>query len=127
MGPLNLLLDTHILLWWLAQDARLTKRAQAAITDADKVYVSAASAWEIAIKITLGKLRAPDDLKIQMDASGFLELPISIAHAAAAGKLPPHHTDPFDRLLIAQAELESLTLLTSDRALKAYGDKVLFA
>ena len=124
---MNLLLDTHILLWGLANDVQLSKRARSAILDANKVYVSAASAWEIAIKAALGKLRAPDDLESQMASAGFLELPISIAHASAAGKLPRLHPDPFDRLLVAQAQIESLTLLTNDRALKAYGEKILLA
>jgi PIN domain nuclease of toxin-antitoxin system len=127
MDPLNLLLDTHILLWALANDVQLSKRARSAILDANKVYVSAASAWEIGIKAASGKLRAPDDLAEQMASAGFLELPVSIAHASAAGKLPRHHADPFDRLLIAQAQIESLTLLTNDRALKAYGEQIMLA
>ncbi|HEV8144871.1 MAG TPA: type II toxin-antitoxin system VapC family toxin [Bryobacteraceae bacterium] len=127
MGLLNLLLDTHVLLWWLANDAQLSKRARSAIVEADKIYVSAASVWEIAIKSASGKLRAPADLEGLMASNGFLELPISIAHASAAGKLPRLHPDPFDRMLVAQAQIESLTLLTNDRALKAYGGQIMLA
>ena len=124
---LNLLLDTHILLWWLSQDPRLSTRAKVSIDEAARVYVSAASAWEMAIKTATGKLRTPDDLEAQIAASRFLELPVSIAHAVAAAKLPRLHGDPFDRMLVAQALVESLTLLTSDRHLVAYGSAIMLA
>jgi PIN domain nuclease of toxin-antitoxin system len=114
------LLDTHILLWWLSGHARLKAQARRAIVDAELVYVSAVSAWELAIKASLGKLRAPDDLEVQLRASQFRQLPVSIAHAIAAGNLPRHHGDPFDRMLVAQAALESLTLVTGDERLGAY-------
>jgi PIN domain nuclease of toxin-antitoxin system len=89
------------------------------------VYVSAASAWEIAIKSALGKLRVPQDLEDQIRESRFRELPVTIAHATIAGQLPQHHKDPFDRMLIAQAFQESLTLLTHDAKLAYYPARVM--
>jgi len=117
----RLLLDTHALLWWLA-DEGLTTEARDAIADpANLVAVSAASAWEISIKKALGKLAAPDDLEQQVQTGGFLPLPISIAHGVAAGQLPYHHEDPFDRMLIAQAHIEGLTIVTRDKRFDVYG------
>jgi PIN domain nuclease of toxin-antitoxin system len=117
----RLLLDTHALLWWLA-DEGLTPQAQDAIADpGNLVAVSAASAWEISIKKALGKLAAPDDLEHQVQAGGFSALPISIAHGVAAGQLPHHHEDPFDRMLIAQALAEGLTIVTRDKRFGDYG------
>jgi PIN domain nuclease of toxin-antitoxin system len=124
---LKLLLDTHVLLWWLEGSARLSRRARQTIADSEEVWVSAASAWELGIKSALGKLRTPDDLEFQVQASRFRELPVTLAHAIAAGKLPRHHNDPFDRMLVAQAALESLTLLTVDRQLQAYGIRMILA
>lgn len=118
---MNLLLDTHALLWWLCDDPTLSADARKAIADpANIVYVSAASAWEISIKKALGKLDAPDGLDAAVSASGFQELPITMPHALAAGRLPMHHTDPFDRMLIAQATLENLTLITRDNRIAQY-------
>ena len=118
---MRLLLDTHALLWWLA-DEGLTTQARDAIADpANVVVVSAASAWEISIKKALGKLVAPDDLEQQVQAGGFLPLPISIAHGVAAGQLARHHEDPFDRMLIAQAHAEGLTIVTRDKRFSEYG------
>jgi PIN domain nuclease of toxin-antitoxin system len=117
----RLLLDTHALLWWLA-DEGLSAQARDAIADpANLVAVSAASAWEISIKKALGKLAAPDDLAPQVQAGGFVALPISIAHAVAAGTLDRHHEDPFDRMLIAQAFAEGLTIVTRDKRFQDYG------
>jgi len=117
----RLLLDTHALLWWLA-DEGLTTEARDAIADpANLVAVSAASAWEISIKKALAKLAAPDDLEQQVQTGGFLPLPISIAHGVAAGQLPYHHEDPFDRMLIAQAHIEGLTIVTRDKRFDVYG------
>src|SRR5262249_51657678 len=100
---MTLLLDTHVLLWWLDGTSELSRQAQKAIEDSRNiVYVSAAVAWEIAIKKALGKLDAPDDLETVMEACRFLPLPITIAHSLAVEKLPPYHRDPFDRLLIAR-------------------------
>jgi PIN domain nuclease of toxin-antitoxin system len=123
----RLLLDSHILLWWLGGSHELTRHAREAIIRAEVVYLSAVSAWELSIKASIGKLRTPDDLEQQMWASGFVPLPITVAHGVAAGKLPRHHGDPFDRMLVAQASLESLTLLTADQRLKAYGIPLLLA
>jgi PIN domain nuclease of toxin-antitoxin system len=121
----RLLLDTHALLWWLA-DESLHPGAQDAIADpANLVAVSAASAWEISIKKALGKLAAPDDLEQQVEAGGFVPLPISTAHGTAAGQLPHHHDDPFDRMLIAQAFAEGLTIVTRDKRFDDYGVAVL--
>jgi PIN domain nuclease of toxin-antitoxin system len=117
---MNLLLDTHVLLWWLDDHQALGEEARAAIRDAHNlVFVSAASAWEIAIKRSLGKLEAPDDLEEAVVASRFQSLPITLGHAHHAGRLPCHHDDPFDRMLIAQAYAEQLTLITHD---KRFGD-----
>jgi PIN domain nuclease of toxin-antitoxin system len=123
----RLLLDSHILLWWLGEHRRLSARARKTISEAEFVYVSAISAWELAIKAAIGKLKAPDDLEAQMYASRFVPLPVTVAHAIAAGKLPRHHGDPFDRMLVAQASLESLTLLTSNSRLTAYDVQIMLA
>jgi PIN domain nuclease of toxin-antitoxin system len=117
----KLLLDTHALLWWLDGDDRLAQEAAEAIADAELVAVSAASAWEISIKQALGTLDGPVDLPAEMATNGFTELPVTVAHALAAGALPPHHADPFDRVLVAQARLEGLTLVTRDARLADYG------
>jgi PIN domain nuclease of toxin-antitoxin system len=123
----RLLLDTHVLLWWLADDPALGERAARAIEREPEVFVSAASVWEIAIKKAIGRLDAPDDLVETVGASGFLPLPIGLAHADRAGSLPPHHADPFDRMLVAQAQLEGLTLVTADARLPAYDVRLLRA
>jgi len=118
---MRLLLDTHALLWWLA-DEGLTTPAQDAIADpGNLVLVSAATAWEISIKKAVGKLATPDDLERQVQAGGFSPLPISIAHGVAAGQLPRHHEDPIDRMLIAQALAEGLTIVTRDKRFGTYG------
>jgi PIN domain nuclease of toxin-antitoxin system len=117
-----LLLDTHILLWWLASSRSLSKMAHDLIADgAQRIVVSAATAWEMAIKKAAGKLEAPGDLEAALHANRFEMLPITVRHATAAGELPPHHADPFDRMLVAQAEIEGMTLLTHDDRLAAYG------
>ena len=118
---MRLLLATHALLRWLA-DEGLSSQTRDAIADpANLVAVSAATAWEIAIKKALGKLTAPDDLEQQVHAGGFVSLPINIAHGIAAGQLPRHHDDPFDRMLIAQALAEGLTIVTRDKRFEDYG------
>lgn len=119
---MRLLLDTHVLLWWLADDERLARGAASdLIRDAENdTVVSAVSAWEISIKQALGKLAAPYDLPEQIVASGFQELPVTIRHSMAAGALPAHHQDPFDRMLIAQALAEQLTLVSADRRMALY-------
>jgi PIN domain nuclease of toxin-antitoxin system len=122
----NLLLDTHVLIWW-DEGRRLAAEARRAIADADSVYVSAASAWEVAIKTGLGRLRPIRTVEQAVDESGFLELPVTFRHAERVGKLPPHHRDPFDRLLIAQADVEDLTLVTRDAVFARYGAAVIGA
>jgi PIN domain nuclease of toxin-antitoxin system len=118
---LNLLLDTNVLLWWLAESPRLSRDARKMVTASPVVYVSAASTWEIEIKRALGKLSAPENLEEELSASNFVPLAITVAHSLAAARLPRHHDDPFDRMLIAQAAVEALTLVTSDRRLTDYG------
>jgi len=123
-----LLLDTHVLLWWLANDRRLGRATRDLVADPDHlVLVSAATAWEISIKKTLGRLEAPDNLAGALEDNDFDPLPISIDHALAAGALPRHHDDPFDRMLVAQARLETLHLVTADQRLGVYGVPVLRA
>jgi PIN domain nuclease of toxin-antitoxin system len=125
---MRLLLDTHAFLWWQAGGSALAPAARQAIEAPDSVvYLSAASAWEMAIKRAKGRLESPTDVAEAVDANGFRELPISVVHAQSAGVLPPHHTDPFDRLLIAQAQLEGLTIVTRDPAFVAYGVSLLIA
>jgi PIN domain nuclease of toxin-antitoxin system len=123
----RLLLDTHAVLWWLA-DEGLSPQAREAIADpANLVAVSAASAWEISIKKALGKLAAPDDFEQQVQQGGFTALPISIAHGIAAGRLARHHEDPFDRMLIAQAITEGMTIVTRDKRFDDYAVALLRA
>jgi PIN domain nuclease of toxin-antitoxin system len=106
----------------------MNPQARDSIADpANLVVVSAVSAWEISIKKALGKLAAPDDLEQQVEAGGFVPLPISIAHGIAAGQLPHHHEDPFDRMLIAQAFAEGLTIVTRDKRFNDYGVTLLAA
>jgi len=125
---MRLLLDTHTFLWWQAGGMELSSAARQAIESSDAiVYVSAASAWEMAIKRAKGRLEAPTDVADAVEDNGFRELPISVLHAQSAGALPPHHSDPFDRLLIAQAQLEGLTIVTRDPTFKAYGVPILAA
>lgn len=129
---MTLLLDTQALLWWREGSRKLGPRARAAIEQgAFGVLVSAATAWELAIKTQSGKLRlrAPLDrwLPAAVEGSGFETLNVTMAHAVAVAGLPPHHADPFDRLLIAQALLEQLTIVTADTAFEAYPVKVLGA
>ncbi len=125
---MRLLLDTHAFLWWQAGGSALAPAARQAIAASDSVvYLSAASAWEMAIKRAKGRLESPTDVAEAVDANGFRELPISVVHAQSVGALPPHHDDPFDRMLIAQAKLEGLTIVTRDPAFKAYGVPLLTA
>jgi PIN domain nuclease of toxin-antitoxin system len=125
---MTLLLDTHVLLWWLEDHPTLSKEARRLISDPSReVYVSAVTAWEISIKKTLGKLDAPDNLEEVLSLNHFRELPIRIAHALLAGELPALHHDPFDRMLIAQAKLEQLTLLTRDENIAQYDVSILTA
>ena len=123
---MSLLLDTHILLWWLSDDPLLPLAARNAIASPEsEVVVSAATAWEIAIKQAGGRLEAPDDLLDTLKANDFDTLPITAAHALIAGGLPPHHADPLDRMLIAQASVESLTLVSVDSRFPQYDVELL--
>lgn len=118
---MTLLLDTHILLWWLFGDARLTPAMREAIMDpTSAVAVSAVTAWEIAIKAALGRLAVPDRLAQQLHDEGFDELPVTVEDGLAAGALPRHHGDPFDRMLIAQAARRRLVVVTADRRFADY-------
>jgi len=123
----RLLLDTHILLWWLNDDALLPARAGDLIANRrNEVFVSPMSVWEVAIKSRLGRLKADaDEVRTAALHSGFQPLPFTPEHAAAVARLPHHHRDPFDWGLVAQALLEPLTLLTQDESLAAYGEHVL--
>jgi PIN domain nuclease of toxin-antitoxin system len=122
---MRLLLDTHIYLWWLQDSAKLSKKVRAKIISAVEVYVSSASIWEAAIKVKLGKLSVDvDQLVVEIERSGFRELPVSARHAAAVMQLPDLHRDPFDRILVAQAICEPLRFLTADEALTGYSELV---
>lgn len=123
---MRLLLDTHVYLWSVMDDRKLTKAARALILEADEVFVSGASIWEASIKVGLGKLEADVDLLVsEIAASGFLELPVRAVHAALVRSLPDIHRDPFDRLLVAQAMSEPLRLITSDGHLSKYTELVI--
>jgi PIN domain nuclease of toxin-antitoxin system len=125
---MRFLLDTSAVLLALAEPERLTAGARAALEDpTSTAIVSAASIWEIAIKRSLGKLVAPDEILEAVRAAGFETLDMTPEHAERAGTLPPHHRDPFDRMLVAQALVEGCTLLTRDDALAAYGVPLLTA
>ena len=122
---MQVLLDTHLFIWWLKDDHQLSKQARTAITKADMVYVSSVSIWEAAIKIQLGKLDAKiGELVDSIESEGFLELPLKAKQAAIVTKLPTIHRDPFDRMLIAQAISEPLRFLTSNKILKDYSELV---
>jgi PIN domain nuclease of toxin-antitoxin system len=122
---MRLLLDTHIFYWSVYNRRRLPERAHKTILAAEAVFVSAVTIWEMAIKVRLGKMKGdPARLAEYIAQSGFTELPIWSRHAKLVATLPMHHTDPFDRLLVAQAMSEPLHLLTSDVKLKPYGDLV---
>lgn len=124
---MKLLIDTHILLWWLDNDPALPEWAASAIADPQHAaIVSAASVWEISIKQANGRLDAPVDLLAAI-ADDFATLPMTAGHAMAAGRLPPHHADPFDRMLIAQARVEGLTLVSVDRRFADYDVALLAA
>ena len=124
----RLLLDTHVVLWALAVPAKLTRPARVALEEAEnEVFVSVVSGWEIAIKRALGKLEAPDDLEAAIRMQGFEPLLMTFHHAAQAGSLPPHHRDPFDRMLVAQAQAEGLVLVTRDTDIPRYGVRTLAA
>ena len=129
---MNLLLDTQTFIWWRDGHRKLGPRARAAIErDATVVRVSVVSAWEIAIKWRTGRLQLPSPphrwIPAAIDSSGFHVLPVELGHAVAVSALPDHHPDPFDRLLIAQAQIEGLTIVSADEAFEAYEVRVLDA
>jgi PIN domain nuclease of toxin-antitoxin system len=116
----GLLLDTHVLLWWLSADKRLPDELRQRLNDDPDVWVSAVTVWEIATKQSIGKLDAPRPLSEAVTTSRFQELPITFDHAVAVGNLPVLHRDPFDRMLVAQARHEQLTLVTADPQIHRY-------
>lgn len=125
---LRLLLDTHVLLWALAGHSRLTPGTRTTIANPrNEVFVSAATFWEIAIKRALGKLHTPDNLIAEIALAGLIELPVTFQHGRLAAELPLHHKDPFDRMLVAQAQAEGLMLVTDDATLQRYGVTTLSA
>ena len=118
---MRLLLDTHVFVWWYTGDERLSRRAQEAIADpANEVLASAVIVWEIAVKRALGRMRFDGSVERAVAGEAFLPLPVTLRHAELVGTLPHHHGDPFDRLLLAQAQAESMTLVTQDAQLRAY-------
>jgi PIN domain nuclease of toxin-antitoxin system len=123
---LKLLLDTHIVVWWVRDDRRLGKEARSAIARADLVWVSAASGWEVATKVSKRRLRIAEPLLVTVAADGFTELPFTLRHAEELQRLPLLHRDPFDRILVAQARQEGATIVTHDRAFEPYGVPVIW-
>ena len=125
---MRLLLDTHVVLWSLTEPLKLRGETREALEDAQNdVFVSAVSGWEIAVKRALGKLEAPDDLEAGVRQQGFLPLHLTFLHAERAGALPPHHGDPFDRMLVAQAQVEGLVVVTRDARIPLYGIRTMAA
>ena len=122
---MRLLLDTHVLLWVLTDDRKLTKAARRMIDDAGEIFVSTASYWEIAVKVSAGKLAV--DLEMICDSTdriGIMEIPVGRDHVTTTLSLPMHHKDPFDRLIVATAMTEPMRLLTADRGLAVYSSLV---
>jgi PIN domain nuclease of toxin-antitoxin system len=124
---LRLLLDTHAALWWLTDDQRLSETAARHVADdSNQVLLSAAVVWEVAVKRSLGKLRAPPDFAAALLAGGLQPLAVTVEHAEAVEHLPWHHRDPFDRLLVAQASSEGAAIVSRDAALRDYGIPVIW-
>ena len=122
---MNVLLDTHVLIWWMENNRRLGRRTKAAIHNPETtVWISSVSIWEINTKVAFGRLNVRptlvDEIEEEMSSSGFRRLPIYFEHAFALRTMPPHHRDPFDRMLVAQARYEELTLITADEQMTAY-------
>jgi PIN domain nuclease of toxin-antitoxin system len=124
---MSLLLDTHIVLWAIAGDANLGEEFLDRLRHDPDIYLSPVSLWEITIKQTAGKLAGPPDLAERIRDMGFRELPVTHLHAITAGRLPPHHRDPFDRMLVAQAIVERLTLVSRDASIALYEVDILKA
>jgi len=125
---MRLLVDSHALIWWAENPAQLTPAARAAIADPEnEVFMSAASLWEIGLKVAKGKLRVPANFAQTLRMGGFADLPVHARHAERSLSLPPVHGDPFDRMLVAQALEEGLTLVSSDQWIAAYGVRQIVA
>lgn len=123
---MKLLLDTHVVLWWVRDDRRLGEEARHAITSASVVWVSSATAFEVAVKTSQGRLRVNEPLSVTLAMDDLSELPVTVRHAEELARLPLHHADPFDRILIAQARIEGATIVTHDRAFEPYGVPVIW-
>ena len=124
----RVLLDTSVLLWWLAGSSQLGKEARTIVADAEtEVFVSAATIWEISIKLELGKLKAPKNMEREVEREGFSKLAITLTHGQLAGSLPKIHRDPFDRMLVAQAQLEDLELVSADPVFAKYSVRLIRA
>jgi PIN domain nuclease of toxin-antitoxin system len=121
----RLLLDTHVLIWWMTNDPELSSEARDKLDHEPDVFLSAAVVWELAIKQAAGKLYSRVELAERVRDFGFRDLPITAAHAAEAGRLPMIHRDPVDRMLVAQARCERLTIVTQDRMIQKYDVPVL--
>lgn len=122
---MKLLADTHVVIWWLLDSPELSGEIKALLDTEPEAYVSAVTPWELAVKLGLGKLDAPADLPERVRDCQLKHLPISLDHGLRAGRLPPHHRDPFDRALVAQAQLEGLTIITRDAWIPKYDVEVL--
>jgi len=124
----RVLLDTNVLLWWLGGNPALGRGTRKTVADAEtEVFVSAASLWEISIKLELGKLKAPRNMEREVEREGFSKLAITLSHGQHAGSLPTIHRDPFDRMLIAQAQLEDLELVSADPIFAKYSVRLIRA
>lgn len=128
---MKILLDTHAFLWWIVDDPRLSSIARTIIADGNNdLFFSTASGWEIGIKTGLGRLELPSNLNEyigdQLERNAMIVLPIQLSHALHVTRLPDHHKDPFDRMLIAQSQLENLTLLTRDRLIAKYNVNIIW-
>jgi len=124
----RVLLDTSVLLWWLAGSSQLGKEARTIVADAEtEVFVSAATIWEISIKLELGKLKAPKNMEREVEREGFSKLAITLTHGQLAGSLPKIHRDAFDRMLVAQAQLEDLELVSADPVFAKYSIRLIRA
>ena len=124
----RVLLDTNVLLWWLAGNPQLAREARTIVADAEtEVFVSAATIWEISIKLELGKLKVPKNMEREVEREGFSKLAITLSHGQLAGSLPKIHRDPFDRMLVAQAQLEDLELVSADPVFAKYSVRLIRA
>lgn len=122
---MRLLLDTHVVLWWLTDDPTLSDETKALIDDEPDAHISPATIWEVTIKQAVGKLKVPADLPERIRDSNFQELPIRFSHAIEAGRLPLLHRDPFDRMLVAQARCDDLTLVSRNPNIQKYDVPIL--